>query len=117
FITGMLIFSHQLLVHVEKSVVATWLSADALRIGFWSVLGLLVLIPLFAVWRNIAALSAIVAEAWQMQALPAQYIQTSLKMSAAVALGAWLYALVPLQDLSGIGWIVIAALALAIVAL
>lgn len=117
FITGMLIFSHQLLVHVEQSIVATWLSADTLRIGFWSALGLFVLVPLFAVWRNIAALSAIMAEAWQMPALPAGFLQTSLKMSAAIALGAWLYALLPLQDLSGIGWIVIASLAAVIVAI
>jgi CPA2 family monovalent cation:H+ antiporter-2 len=116
FVTGILIFSHQLLVHVEKSIVATWLSAEALRIGFWSVLGLLVLVPIFAVWRNVAALAAIMAESWQMHSLPAGFLQTSLKMSAAVALGAWLYALLPLQDLSGIGWIVIAAVAAVIVA-
>ena len=117
FITGMLIFSHQILTHVEKSIVATWLSAEALRIAFWSTLGLLVLVPLFAVWRNIAALSIIMAEAWQMQALPAGFLEMSLKMSAAVALGAWLYVLLPLQDLSGIGWIVIAAMAAVIVAI
>ena len=48
------------------------------------VLGLLVLVPLFAVWRNISALSLIMAEAWQMHALPAGFLQTSLKMAAAV---------------------------------
>ena len=58
FVAGLLIFSHQLLVRLEASVIATWLSIDVLRVVYWFALGLLVLIPLFAVWRNLGALAA-----------------------------------------------------------
>lgn len=115
FIAGLLIFSRQLLAQIEKSFVATWLPTEPLRFTFWSALGLLVLIPLFAMWRNVSALAAIAADAWQVHALPQRFVETILKTAAAVALGAFVYALLPLQELSGIGWIVIAFAALAVI--
>lgn len=117
FVTGLLIFSHQILVQVETHVPATFVSAEALRIGFWSILGLIVLVPLVAVWRNIAAVSAIAAEAWQMHALPERFMALILRTAAAIVLGAWLYALLPLQDLSGMGWIAIVLAAIAVAAI
>ncbi len=113
---GLLIFSHQLLVRVEHSIIATWLSTDVLHIVYWSSLGLLVLIPLFAVWRNLGALAAIAAEAWHVPALPPRFIETSLRMAAAVGLGAFVYFLFPVQ-LSGIGWGILALAALAVIAI
>src|SRR3954464_11736063 len=87
FVAGLLIFSHQLLVQLEQSIVATWVSADVLGIAYWSALGLVVLIPLFAVWRNRGALAAIAAEAWHVPALPRRFVAASLKTAAAIALG------------------------------
>lgn len=115
FVGGLLIFSHQLLVRVEQSIIATWLSTDLLRIVYWSGLGLLVLIPLFAVWRNLGALAAIAAEAWQVPALPPRFVETILKMTAAIALGSFVYFLFPVE-LSGIGWAVLGLAAFTVIA-
>lgn len=114
FVGGLLIFSHQLLVRIEQSILATWLGADVLRLAYWSGLGLLVLIPLFAVWRNLGALAAIAAEAWQVQALPPRFVETVLRMAAAIALGMFLYALFPVH-VSGIGWVVLGAAAVTLI--
>lgn len=114
FVAGLLIFSHQLLVQLEASVIATWVSTDALRLVYWSALGLLVLIPLFAVWRNVGALAAITADAWHVHALPPRFVETSLKTAAAIALGSFLYALFPVE-LSGIGWAVLGAAAVIVI--
>lgn len=103
FVGGLLIFSHQLLVGVEHSIIATWLGTDVLRVAYWSSLGLLVLIPLFAAWRNLSALAAIAAEAWQVPALTPHFVATILKITAAIALGSFVYSLFPVQ-LSAIGW-------------
>lgn len=115
FVAGLLIFSHPLLVRLEASILATWLRADVLRIVYWTALGLLVLVPLFAVWRNIGALAAIAADAWRVHALPARFVETSLKTAVAIALGALLYALFPVA-LSGFGWLVLGLAAVAVVA-
>lgn len=116
FVAGLLIFSHQLLMRLEHSVFATWVSAEVLRIVYWSVLGVVVLIPLFAVWRNFGALAAIAAEGWQVPALSRRFVEVSLKTLAALALGAFLHALFPVQ-LSGIGWVVLGAAAIVVVAI
>lgn len=115
-VAGLLIFSHQLLVHLENSVLATWLNADVLRIAFWSVLGVVVVIPLFAVWRNLAALAAIAADASHVPALPPRFLEALLKTAAAIALGAFLYALFPAR-LSGIGWAVLGIATFTVIAI
>jgi CPA2 family monovalent cation:H+ antiporter-2 len=114
FVAGLLIFSHRLLVHLEASVIAAWFRADLLRIIYWSLLGVVVLIPLFAAWRNVDALAAIVADAWRVQALPARFVETILKMAAAIGLGVFLYALFPLK-LSGAGWLILGLAAVTVV--
>ncbi len=116
FVGGGLIFSHQLLVYVENSIIATWLSTDVLRVVYWSGLGLLVLIPLFAVWRNLGALAAIAAEAWHVQSLPPRFVETTLKMAAAIALGSFVYSLFPVE-LSGIGWAVLGLATVTVIAI
>jgi len=114
FVAGLLIFSHQLLVRLESSILATWLSLDVLRIVYWSALGVMVLIPLFAVWRNVGALAAIVADAWHVHALPPRFVETTLRTAAAIAMGSFLYALFPVE-LSGIGWAVLGLAAITVV--
>jgi CPA2 family monovalent cation:H+ antiporter-2 len=116
FVAGLLIFSHQLLVRLETSVLGTWLSADMLRITYWSALGLVVLIPLFAVWRNLGALAAIAAEGWRVPGLSRPFVEASLKTAAAIALGTFLYALFPVR-LSAMGWAVLAVAAITTIAI
>jgi CPA2 family monovalent cation:H+ antiporter-2 len=114
FVAGLLIYSHQLLQHLEASIIATWVSTDVLRVVYWSALGLLVLIPLFAVWRNIGAIAAITADASHVNALSPRFVETSLKTAAAIVLGSFVYALFPVE-LSGIGWLVLGAAALIVI--
>jgi len=115
FVGGLLIFSHQPLVRVEASIIATWLSPTVLRVAYWSGLGFLVLIPLFAVWRNIDALAAIAAEAWQVPALPPRFVASVLKLAASIALAAFVYSLFPVA-LSPLGWAIIGLAALVVIA-
>lgn len=113
FVVGVLIFSQSLLVRLEASVVASWFGAGLLRAIYWSVLGVIVLIPLFAVWRNVGALAAIAADAWRVHALPPRFVETVLKTAAAIAIGSVLYALFPVK-LSAAGWLVLGVSALAV---
>ncbi len=112
-VAGLLIFSHPLLVRIEGGVIATWLSADVLRIVYWSALGVVVLIPLFAVWRNLGALAIIAADAWRVPSLSPRFVEATLKTAATLALGAFLYALFPVR-LSPIGWAMLGAAAIAV---
>lgn len=114
FVGGLLIFSHQLLVHLETSIIATWFHPDFLQVVYWSVLGVVVLIPLFAVWRNVNALAAIAADAWRVHALSARFLEMVLKTAAAIGMGVVLYALFPVK-LSGAGWLVLGVAAVTVV--
>lgn len=116
FVAGLLIFSQRLLVNLEASVIATWLRADILRIGYWAIVGVVVLIPLFAAWRNVGALAALAADAWQQHALPGRFIEATLRTAAGIVLGAMLYAVFPVR-LSGVGWLVLAIAAVTVVAI
>ncbi|MBP8256387.1 MAG: sodium:proton exchanger, partial [Opitutaceae bacterium] len=114
FVAGVLIFSNPLLLRLEETMLASMLGINPLRIAYWIGIGLLVLIPLFAAWRNIGALAAIVAEAWHMPTLTPRFIRTSLRTAAAVALGSFLYALFPVR-LSPLGWLFLGIAAIAVV--
>ena len=59
FVFGYLLFhERRMLARLEASVGATWVRPGLLRMVYWSALGVLVLIPLFAVWRNLGAFAA-----------------------------------------------------------
>lgn len=115
-VTGILIFSRPILGQLESSMLTNLFEIRVLRITYWIVVGLFVLIPLFAVWRNVGALAAITAEAWHMPMLTSRFIENSLRTVAAVALGSFIYALFPVA-LSPLGWIVIGTAVIAIVAI
>ncbi|MBE7537410.1 MAG: cation:proton antiporter [Opitutaceae bacterium] len=114
FVAGVLIFSLPLLHRLEETMLASMMGIKLLRIAYWIGIGLLVLIPLFAAWRNIGALAAIVAEAWHMPTLTPRFIRTSLQTAAAVALGSFLYGLFPVQ-LSPLGWLFLGLAAITVV--
>jgi CPA2 family monovalent cation:H+ antiporter-2 len=82
---------------------------------FWSVIGLIVLVMLVALWRNVSAVTMILAEGLcSGTRLPAPALHTGLRAFAAVALGYWLYLILPVDSLPAWGWLVIAAAALAV---
>ncbi len=116
FVTGLLIFSRPILTQLETSMLATGLDVGVLRTVYWILIGLLILIPLFAVWRNVGALAAIAADAWHMPMITSRFIESSLRTVTAVALGSFIYALFPVA-LSPVGWVVIGLVVIAIVAI
>lgn len=113
--SGLLIFSGQILTSIRSVVTIGWLEGATLDYVFWSVIGLLVLVMVVALWRNITAVTMILAEVLsQGTRLPAAIICNGLRAVAAVGLGYWLYVLLPVSALPAWGWAVIAAAALTV---
>ena len=115
--TGLLIFSGPLLAAL-KSLFGSGRVEDAvLTSGFWGVVGLLLLIMLVALWRNITAVAMILAEGLVAGTrLPARVLDNSMCTAAALFLGYWLYALLPVGSLPGWGWALVALTAIGVVA-
>lgn len=100
-VTGLFVFSEQMF-----DLVRDYLPQDArfprgAEVLFWSVLGLIALAPLFAIWRNISALSMLIAEV-STQGHPksarlAPVVDTGLKIGAAFVLLLWLNAILPVS--------------------
>ncbi len=112
-VTGILIFSRRLLDGLILPQSDTFgLTPGTVAIGFWIVIAVVVLVPLFAMWRNIATVALIVSETNDTATrVPARLVQGAIKTAGAVLLGAWLYAILPIDELGAWGWGVIAAIA------
>jgi len=114
-VTGLLVFSGQLFELVQAHVPPQLLFDGATRLLFWIGLGLVALVPLVAIWRNVSALAMIVAE-FSTQGQPAEgrvkpLVETGLRIGAGVVMFLWLTAIVPTV---GAGrWIPLIALAAA----
>lgn len=97
FVTGVLAFSRPVFSALfarpgeRLPFLALWQAA------FWVALGLLLLAPLLAVWRNLAALAVIYAEALASGDFRRQVMQAGLRTIFAVAMLIWLWLLLPLQ--------------------
>lgn len=114
FITGLLILANPLYGAVVRVVGRDWLFPYGAPVIFWTVLGLIVLIPLVAVWRNIAALAMLYAEMTSRGAEkggPIQFlIENGLKAAAAVGLVLWLWGFLPLGTAAP--WVLVVVLSL-----
>ncbi len=114
-VTGLLIFSGQLLAEIEVLIARTEVEDTLLAYGFWSVIGLVVLILLYAIWRNLSTVAMILAESLGGdKRLPSPLIEKVLRALFAVGLGYWFYAILPFEALPGWGWLIIAAAAIAV---
>lgn len=117
FVTGVMIFSDQILTALLPSADSFGLSPRALSFVFWGLIIIIVLIPLVAVWRNVSAIALILCESLTMGTrMPASVVGNSMKAVGAVLLAYWLYAIVPTARLGGWGWAVLALVALVVVA-
>ena len=103
-VTGILVFSQLLLGAVEKHLlpsaenpegVFSWLTEPVLHGIFWVLIAIAALVPLVALWRNIAAVSLILAEHWESRFLPRTLLVQGVKALAAVGLGFWIYPILP----------------------
>ncbi|GAB1489156.1 hypothetical protein MASR2M8_16080 [Opitutaceae bacterium] len=109
-VSGLMIFAPALLDALEPLVRSTLLDGPMLPYAYWSFVGLVVLILLFAIWRNMVTVSMIVAESvGTVGILTPGMIDNAFRGFIAVGLGYWLYIILPVEALSGWGWLFIAA--------
>ena len=113
--SGLLIFSPQILAVIETKLTINWIEPTMVGYLFWSAVGLLVLIMLVALWRNVSAIIMILAESLGANTrLPNAAIEKGFRALAGLGLGYWLYAILPIEELPTWGWFVIGAAALVI---
>jgi CPA2 family monovalent cation:H+ antiporter-2 len=117
FVTGLLVFSEQIFTEVEAYFGRGWLFPHGLEIVFWSLLVLVVLAPLVAIWRNISALSLLYAQVstagHQRAAVLRPIVETGLKAVAGAGLFLWLSAVLPLGEVTRWLLIVVSVIAAA----
>jgi CPA2 family monovalent cation:H+ antiporter-2 len=100
FVTGLVVFSGQLFGMVDE-----WLGAHfsdkAVQLGFWIVLGLIILAPLVAIWRNVSAMAMIYAEISTKGHEQAKRLRPVIELALKIAFGAgifvWLAAILPAE--------------------
>lgn len=111
FITGILIFSERVLTALQKSPVVTTVAPDVLTLTFWLLIGILVLVPLVAIWINLSALARIFAEAiGPKPRFLAPIVENAFKIFSVIAIAQWLFFILPTESLSKWAWLAIAAL-------
>lgn len=99
FVTGLLAFSRQIYAAIFTRLGPDLPGEHVWKIAFWFVLGFIALAPLFAIWRNLLALSAIFVEALTSDD-PRQgglrlVIQAGMRTFFGVAIAIWLWLLLP----------------------
>jgi CPA2 family monovalent cation:H+ antiporter-2 len=120
FVSGLLAFASPLFLWIQK-----WIGPDAqivraFPVLFWSLLLVLIVAPLVAIWRQIEALSMICAEAVIKsrpgRALLKPVFEKLLRAAVMIAIAIWFATLIPYEALSarglfvlGIGAIIVAA--------
>jgi CPA2 family monovalent cation:H+ antiporter-2 len=118
-VTGLLVFSEPLLGLVEGRLGRDWLFPHGPAVIFWAALGLVVLAPFVAIWRNCSALALLCAQV-SVQGHPqagrlAPLVETCLKIAAGAALYVWLASFLPVRGAAK--WAVVATVLLAAAAL
>lgn len=117
FVTGVMLFSRQLLELFTKHAPEFGLKPTAVSYAFWAVISVVALVPLVAIWRNLAAIAMIIGESvGSASRLSAPFVRNSLIAISVVGLGYWLYAIVPTDQVGAWGWGVIALAAAIVVA-
>ncbi|HEY0946215.1 MAG TPA: cation:proton antiporter [Opitutaceae bacterium] len=118
FVTGVLIFSRQLIdAAVPPLAEAFAVSPQALGYAFWGLIAIVVLVPLFAIWRNISTVALIVAESLGRKTeMPSTVVQGGIKALGAIVMGYWLYAILPTDELGVWGWIAVALATIVVLA-
>lgn len=114
-VSGILSFSGAFLELLQNSPLAGMLTPSSLRLVFFTMLGLVVLIPLFAIWRNFSVLAMIFAELAETRTrVPGPIVENSLKAFSAVAIAYWLFRIAPVASLSKLAWLIIVAVLAAV---
>lgn len=99
-VTGLLAFSGPLLAGLRRVLPVDWPFPRGPQVLFWSGLGLVILPPLVAAWRNLSALALLVAEValagvpHEARLRPA--VELALKVAGGLLVFLWLSAFLPL---------------------
>lgn len=116
-VSGLALFARPVYRWLGEQVGPDWWFSNGTAISFWAVFGTVLLAPLVAVWRNLEALSLIVAESVAKDSRRRRtlqpLIQRALQSAGAVLLLIWLLILMPFGP--GVLWaflVVMAVLAL-----
>jgi monovalent cation:H+ antiporter-2, CPA2 family len=119
FVTGLIVFSSQILRMLETWLGRDWLFPHGLEIVFWTALGLITLAPLVAIWRNVSALALLYAEVSTRGHAHAKrlrpVIETGLKIGMGTAMYVWLAAILPAEGTAK--WLLLLSAVVALVAL
>lgn len=116
-VTGLLVFSEQVFGLVRDYLPVDRSFPRGAEILFWSVLGLLALAPLIAIWRNVSALSLLYAQVGTQghpkAAKLAPVVEAALKGGAALLLLLWLSAILPVSNVTR--WLPVLAVAILLI--
>lgn len=116
FVSGLLIFSEMLLSYTVKLEFMQRFGPTTVAYGFWSIVALVTLAPLVAIWRNCSALSMLLSEVWETRYLPRGVLESLFKSAVFLLMVAWIYVLLPEVPFARWGWLFIVAGATLIVA-
>ncbi|HUR57692.1 MAG TPA: cation:proton antiporter [Opitutaceae bacterium] len=118
-VTGVVIFSEQLFLITEEWLGPNWLFPHAPLIIFWTVLVLITLAPLVAIWRNVSAMALLYAEVSTRGHVHAKrlrpVVETSLKIGAGAGMFVWLASIAPAEGMAR--WLLVVSVVVALVAL
>ncbi len=118
FVSGLLTFSERMFTSLASSRLATDLPQLGFAAVYWSLLALLAVVPLVAIWRNVETLALIFAEAVAGRSpLPGKAVELGFKSLAAIVLASWLFNILPLGVLPPFVWLGMAAVLLGVVAM
>jgi monovalent cation:H+ antiporter-2, CPA2 family len=118
-VSGALVFSGQMFSVVEAWLGPNWLFPHGPEVVFWTVMCLVLLAPLVAIWRNVSALSLLYAQVSTAgkgrNPKLAPTVEAALKAVAGVALFVWLAMLLPTEGTAR--WLLLASALVALVAI
>jgi CPA2 family monovalent cation:H+ antiporter-2 len=111
-VSGLFVFSEQMFGLVRDYLPVNSSFPRGAELIFWSVLLLIALAPVVAIWRNVSALSMLYAQV-STQGHPkaaklAPIVETGLKIGAALLLFLWITALLPIAGVAR--WLPVVAL-------
>ncbi|MBI5771299.1 MAG: cation:proton antiporter [Verrucomicrobia bacterium] len=119
FVTGLVVSSEQLFALAERGVGRDWLFPHGLEVIFWTALVLATLAPLVAIWRNLSAMSMLLAEVSTQHHPDAEklrpIVEASLKIVAGGGIFVWLASIVPVESTAR--WLLLLSGLVAVVAL
>jgi CPA2 family monovalent cation:H+ antiporter-2 len=119
FVTGLLLFSDHIFEAIERAVGPNWLFRNGPEVMFWTLLCLVVLAPVVAIWRNCSALALLFAQVsaagHPRGARLAPVIEAAIKIVAAGAMFLWLAAILPTEGTAR--WLLLSSGIIALLAL